>query len=81
MTGIDKAIGWTMDHHFPTNFIESTPPLGRLPAQWEAWEQLFDKAVRGSLKLGDAADADNASLEYSRKWREGVRNVSLLYVT
>ena len=36
-----------------SGFMPPQEPLGRLPAQWEAWEEVLGTAIHNRLQLGE----------------------------
>ncbi|KAK1221994.1 hypothetical protein PQX77_015173 [Marasmius sp. AFHP31] len=59
-----------------SGFMPPQEPLGRLPAQWEAWEEVLDAAISDRLQLGEKADQGVQEREKSLRWRSRVREVS-----
>lgn len=60
-----------------TGFMPPQPPLARLPAAWESWEQTLDEAVEKKLQLGDKPGLSQSEMMVSQLWRWSVREVSL----
>lgn len=56
-----------------TGFMPPTPPVARLPAEFEVWESTLEEAC-GRLKLGQDTPSDE-ELELSEKWRSRTRQV------
>ena len=61
-----------------TGFMPPDPPLARLPAQWEIWEQLLDDAQAHRLQLGNKHDITDVEIDQSESWRIHVRHVGLV---
>ncbi|PPR01841.1 hypothetical protein CVT24_001729 [Panaeolus cyanescens] len=73
-----------------TAFMPPSPPLARLPVEWEAWEEVLDGAVRGRLMLGSKVEEKGPGMgigkdeerererEKSEVWRESVRALPIL---
>ena len=70
--------------HFPesafdidpkTGFMPSSIPVGRLPATWEPWESLLDRAIREKMRPGDITGLPERDAARSARWRERVRQV------
>jgi indoleamine 2,3-dioxygenase len=63
-----------------SGFLPREPPLARLPATFDLWEDALDAVNRpnGVLSLGeDMSDQAVSKRESSRKWRENIASVSL----
>jgi indoleamine 2,3-dioxygenase len=58
-----------------TGFMPPEPPLGRLPLQWEPWEQLLDHAQSYRLQLGNKIDITVEEKARSESWRARVAQV------
>lgn len=61
-----------------TGFMPPQPPLTRLPAFWEPWEELLDDATTDRLQLAEKPDLSEADMTRSEEWRARVRRVSCL---
>ncbi|KAJ8088436.1 hypothetical protein PM082_022509 [Marasmius tenuissimus] len=64
-----------------SGFMPPQEPLGRLPAQWEAWEEVLDAAITDRLQLGEKADQGLEEREKSSRWRSRVRELPILPTT
>jgi indoleamine 2,3-dioxygenase len=64
-----------------TGFLPPDPPLARLPAQWELWEQLLDDARVQRLQLGSKHDITDEEMVQSESWRARVRQVGIVSAT
>ena len=58
-----------------TGFMPPSPPLARLPSQWEPWEQLLDNAQSYRLQLGSKTDITDEEKARSDSWRACVAQV------
>jgi hypothetical protein len=58
-----------------TGFMPPDPPLTRLPAQWELWEQLLDGARLHRLQLGSKVGITEEEKARSEPWRARVSQV------
>jgi indoleamine 2,3-dioxygenase len=58
-----------------TGFMPPDPPLTRLPAQWELWEQLLDDAQLHRLQLGSKVGITEEEKSRSKLWRARVSQV------
>ncbi|KIY52230.1 Indoleamine 2,3-dioxygenase [Fistulina hepatica ATCC 64428] len=61
-----------------TGFMPPHPPLSRLSADYEPWEQALDDAVSLRLRLGDSPNITGADRARSEAWRDGVRQLPVL---
>ena len=62
-----------------TGFMPPQPPLGRLPPQYEIWEQVLDNASARQLKLGERDDLSEGDRSSSATWRQSVKEVGELF--
>lgn len=63
-----------------TGFMPLRPPVGRLPALWEVWEELLDDARHEHLQPGDKLGLSFAEMARSERWRNSLRQVSTTQV-
>ncbi|KAI0260420.1 tryptophan 2,3-dioxygenase [Gloeopeniophorella convolvens] len=61
-----------------TGFMPPDPPLARLPAQWELWEQLLGDAQMRKLQLGRKAGITEEEKALSESWRSHARELPTL---
>lgn len=59
-----------------SGFMPPTPPVERLPSEWEEWEQVLDDAMDANLRVGDSPDVTPDETQRSQLWRERVAGVS-----
>ncbi|KAF8529802.1 Indoleamine 2,3-dioxygenase [Gautieria morchelliformis] len=61
-----------------TGFMPPQPPLSRLPPQYEAWEEVLERATAQRLKLGERDDLTEEDRANSATWRQTVRDMPTL---
>ncbi|KAJ4480312.1 Indoleamine 2,3-dioxygenase [Lentinula lateritia] len=61
-----------------TGFMPLRPPVGRLPALWEVWEELLDDARHEHLQPGDKFGLSVAEMARSERWRNSLCQIPLL---
>ena len=61
-----------------TGFMPPSPPLARLPSQWEPWEELLDDAQSYRLQLGQKINITDEEKARSESWRARVAQVRLV---
>ena len=62
-----------------TGFMPPTPPLTRLPSEWEIWEAILDSALMKRLKLYNGPTTSDDDRAESVAWREDVHTVSRIF--
>lgn len=58
-----------------TGFMPPQPPLSRLSAQWDSWEEALDRATTQKLQLAEKLGLSEAEAQQSALWRADVRQV------
>ncbi|TRM64555.1 Indoleamine 2,3-dioxygenase [Schizophyllum amplum] len=61
-----------------TGFMAPDVPLARLPAPWDAWEELLNDAQRRRLQIGDKPGLTEEERADSEAWRADARRLPLL---
>ncbi|KAL0576844.1 hypothetical protein V5O48_005141 [Marasmius crinis-equi] len=64
-----------------SGFMPPQEPLGRLPAQWEPWEEVLDVAITDRLQLGENVSQSENERAKSSRWRTRVRELPMLSTT
>ena len=58
-----------------SGFMPPEPPVARLPAEWDAWEDVLQAAIDARFTVGDAPDVEPEETDRGSQWREAVQNV------
>ncbi|EIN12338.1 tryptophan 2,3-dioxygenase [Punctularia strigosozonata HHB-11173 SS5] len=63
-----------------TGFMPPEPPLTRLPARWDRWEDALEDAIHSRLQLASKPQLTQEQLCQSERWRTRVREIPLLSI-
>ncbi|KAL4064593.1 Indoleamine 2,3-dioxygenase [Scleroderma yunnanense] len=61
-----------------TGFMPPDPPIARLPEEWEPWEVILEKAMKGKLQLAIKQALSTEEAAMSAAWRAQVRQLPIL---
>lgn len=70
------AESWDVDGR--SGFMPPEPPVARLPAEWDAWENILQVAIGARFTVGDTPDITPEETDRALQWREAVQNMPML---